>query len=86
MKIKNLPLIIMLFAGAITSIIIYFKKYSTQEMLFTVLIVLVVFYVIGMFAKEIIEYFLKTDQSEKSDSEKVIEKESETTENAQGEK
>jgi ABC-type uncharacterized transport system permease subunit len=85
MKNKNLPLIIMLFAGAITSIIAYLKKYSTQEMLFTVLIVLVVFYLIGMVVKEIVEYFLKTDQADTTDSEKVIEKESETTENAQGE-
>ena len=86
MKNKNLPLIIMLVAGAIASVITYMKQYDTKEMLFTVLIVLVIFYVIGMIVKEIMEYFLKTEKPEKSDSGKVIEKESDTTENAQSEK
>lgn len=86
MKNKNLPLIIMLVAGAIASVITYMKQYNTKEMLFTVLIVLVIFYVIGMIVKEIMEYFLKTEKPEKSDSGKVIEKESDTTENAQSEK
>ena len=86
MKNKNLPLIIMLVAGAIASVITYMKQYDTKEMLFTVLIVLVIFYVIGMIVKEIMEYFLKTEKPEKLDSGKVIEKESDTTENAQSEK
>jgi len=80
MKTKNIPSIIMLLAGAITSIITYFNAYTVRRMLFTLLVVLVIFYILGLIVKGIMDYFISVREDKKYDEGKVIEKESDLTE------
>jgi len=80
MKTKNIPSIIMLLAGAITSIITYFNAYTVRRMLFTLLVVLVIFYILGLIVKGIMDYFISVREDKKDDEGKVIEKESDLTE------
>ncbi len=51
---RNIPLIIMLFAGSIVSIACIVYKFSLLQTLCFVLATLVVFYVIGLFVKKIV--------------------------------
>lgn len=46
-KVKLITPFLMLFAGALASIIMFVKKYDLYTMLWVLLIVLIVFYVIG---------------------------------------
>lgn len=46
-KVRLITPLLMLFAGALASIIMYIRKYDFYKMLWVLLIVLVVFYVIG---------------------------------------
>lgn len=54
MKYKNLPAIIMLSAGAVTSIICIINKFSFLNTLKVILVVLLIFYVIGLIANRFI--------------------------------
>lgn len=70
MKRKNLPLIIMLVAGAITSIITFRKGYELQEKLLMLLITLVVFYGLGCLLAGTMNYFDKVNQERRLEEEK----------------
>ena len=50
-KVKLITPFLMLFAGALASIIMFVKKYDLYTMLWVLLIVLIVFYVIGDVAR-----------------------------------
>lgn len=85
--LKNLPLIIMLTAGAITSIITYILHYEGKTALLILLAVLLLFYVIGvLFQKMIYGFEEENDRLERERLEeegKVLEKGSEqSTENS----
>lgn len=71
MKRKNLPLIIMLVAGAITSIITFRKGYELQEKLLMLLITLVVFYGLGCLLAGTMNYFDKVNQERRLEEEKA---------------
>ena len=82
MKTKNIPLLIMLFAGAATSIITLWLHYELFISLVILLIVLCVFYTIGLIVKKVIDSFETAirEQKIKEDEAKegiVVEKESE---------
>ena len=51
---KNIPLVVMLFAGSIVSIACIVYKFSLTQTLIFVLATLVVFYLIGLIIKKII--------------------------------
>ena len=53
-KIKMIPTILMLMAGAITSIICYILKYEVMTMLLILIGVMILFYIVG----DVIRYFL----------------------------
>lgn len=55
MKRRNIPLILMLVAGAVTGIITCVKGYSIVEKLTALLISLVVFYLIGVCFKILLD-------------------------------
>ena len=57
MKRRNIPLILMLVAGAVTGIITCVKGYSIVEKLTVLLISLVVFYLIGVCFKTLLDVF-----------------------------
>lgn len=46
-KVRLITPFLMLLAGALASVIMYIKKYDFNSMLWTLLIVLLIFYVIG---------------------------------------
>lgn len=82
MKTKNIPLLIMLFAGAATSIITLWLHYELIISLVVLLVVLCVFYIIGLIVKKVIDSFETAikEQKIKEDEAKegiVVEKESE---------
>lgn len=52
-KVRLITPFLMLFAGALASIIMFIKKYDLYTMLWVLLIVLIVFYVIGDVARYI---------------------------------
>ena len=53
-RIKMIPAILMLMAGAITSIICYILKYEVMSMLLILLLVMFLFYMVG----DVIRFFL----------------------------
>lgn len=83
MKRKNLPLIIMLIAGAITSIFTFHKGYELYEKLLMLLITLVVFYALGCLLAGTMNHFDKVNHErrlEEEKAERLRQKEAEETE------
>lgn len=76
-KRKMLPIILMLTAGAVTSIITYLKDYELTKMLWTILSVLIIFYLFGLGIKKVLDVFDEQikEAEEKKDEGSVIEKE-----------
>lgn len=75
MKRKFIPLILMLFAGAITSIITFIMNYSTVKKLISLLVVLVIFYILGNALKFALDIFEKQNEKAALDEGEVVEKE-----------
>lgn len=57
MNRKNLPLILMLTAGAVTCIITYIMDYSVVTKLVSLFLVLILFYVLGSILKWTLDFF-----------------------------
>ncbi|MGN0131783.1 MAG: hypothetical protein ACI4AA_05030 [Lachnospiraceae bacterium] len=76
-KRKMLPIILMLTAGAVTSIITYLKDYELTKMLWTLLAVLIIFYLLGLGIKKVLDVFDEQirEEEKKKDEGSVIEKE-----------
>ena len=83
MRRKYIPAIIMLAAGAITSIANLVNKVKTVEALKSLLIVLIIFYIIGLIVKAIIGRVLdnKVEQEELETSEEILEQEDQVSDN-----
>jgi len=75
MNRKKLPLILMLLAGSITSIMTFMLDYSMKDMLFAILIVLIIFGSIGLMIKNLLDYFDKQNEKRAEEEGEVIEKE-----------
>lgn len=78
MKRKLIPIFLMLVAGAVTSIIAYIKDYELTRMLWTLLAALVIFYLLGILMKKVLDLFdeqIKKADEEKKNEGSVIEKE-----------
>ena len=75
MKRRQLPLLLMLIAGAITTLTVYFKGLGLKTMLIALLAAFVTFYFIGSLVEYILDSFDKKTASEVSDEGEVIEKE-----------
>lgn len=79
MKRKMIPIILMLAAGAVTSIITFIKDYELIRMLWTLLIVLIIFYLLGAGIKRVLDLFddqiKEAEEKEKEEEGSVIEKE-----------
>ena len=74
MNRKTMPLILMLIAGAITSIITFIKKYTIFDKLIALLIVLLVFYFLGSVLKWMLDYFDAQNEKKRIEEGEVIEK------------
>lgn len=75
MKRKYLPLIIMLVAGAVTSMITFIMNYSIVNKLISLLVVLVIFYFLGSILKWALDSFEAQNKKSALDEGEVIEKE-----------
>ena len=77
MNRKNMPLILMLTAGAVTCIITYVKGYSTLVKLSLLFAVLVLFYLLGNILKWTVEFFEAQNEKQRREEGEVLEKEPE---------
>ena len=80
MNRKNIPLLLMLAAGAVTCIITYIKKYPVNTQLIALFAVLVVFYVLGSVLVWTLDYFERQNEEKRGEEGEVIEKDSENPE------
>lgn len=71
MNRKMLPLIMMLAAGAVTSIVTYIRNYTILEKLIVLLITLLVFYGIGRFMEYMLDSFEKQNEKVRLASEEA---------------
>lgn len=86
MNRKNMPLLLMLTAGAVTCIITFIEHYTVFEKLASLLAVLVVFWVLGSILKWTLDYFDRKNEEKLKAEGEVIEKElEEEPEGAEGE-
>ncbi|MCM1159977.1 MAG: hypothetical protein NC412_02030 [Roseburia sp.] len=81
MNTKNIPAIISLSAGAVTSIITYVLGYEVKAMLGILLAVLLLFYVAGLIVKSILDKF-QDEIKQKEEEEERLRKEEEEREGA----
>ena len=76
---KRFPLILMLIAGAVVSIILYIKNYELIKFLWILLASLVFFYAMGRIAVQVVERFDRENEEANAEAEDedgaVIEKE-----------
>lgn len=75
MNRKQIPLVLMLLAGAVTSITVYFRGLGLKTMLIALLAALVAFYFIGSLIKMVLDSFYKENEAAAEDEGSVIEKE-----------
>lgn len=81
MNTKNIPPIIALSAGAVTSIITFALGYEVKAMLGILLAVLLLFYVAGLIVKSILDKF-QEEIKRKEEEEERLRKEEEEREGA----
>lgn len=80
MNRKNIPLLLMLPAGAVTFIITVIQKYAMVEKLAILLAVLVLFYLLGSILVWTLDYFDRQNEEKRKEEGEVIEKEAGETE------
>ena len=83
MNRKNLPLLLMLFAGAVSCIFTFIRQYSTLKKLVSLFIVLLVFYVLGTVIKWALDVFDEENEKRRKEEGEVIEKDAEGQEDTQ---
>lgn len=69
-KMKNIPFILMLSAGSITSIMTYIFQYEIKTALLVLLSVLLIFYLLGLLLVNVIVSFDKKNEEERKAKEK----------------
>lgn len=79
-KRKLLPAFLMLFAGAVVSIAMFFMEYHIKTKLGILLIVFIVFFIIGKLMQKMLDFFDKKnekpeEEDEEADEGEVIKKE-----------
>ncbi len=82
MNRKNVPLLIMLGAGAVTSIITYIQQYSLTKKLVILFAVLLVFWILGSILEMTLNRFEAQNEERLKAEGEVIEKEAAEEENA----
>lgn len=80
---KNLPLLLMLTAGAVTCIITFIRKYPMLEKLVSLFVVMLIFFLLGSVLKWTLDYFDAQNEKRRLEEGEVIEKEAEDQEDGQ---
>ena len=79
MGTKNIPTIIMLAAGFVTSIVMYINDYELNVTLCAILIVFLAFYILGLLIKKLLDRFCTPPKTEETGEESEEEAEGEQT-------
>ncbi len=76
MKLKRIPALVMLSAGAVATIVTYINHYSLEDMLVVLILTLIVFLIIGVVIMMIFESFHidEPDEDRVDDEGEVVEK------------
>lgn len=74
MNRKNMPLILMLVAGAVTSVFTFIRQFTILQKLIALLVVLVIFYALGSTLRWVLDTFDKQNEKAVLDEGEVIEK------------
>ncbi len=77
MSRKNIPLVLMLLAGAITCITMFFQEYTVNQKLVALFIVLLVFYFLGSVLKWTLDRFDAQNEKKNQENGEVVEKDAE---------
>ena len=87
MKLKRIPALVMLSAGAVATIVTYINHYSLEEMLVVLILTLIVFLIIGVAIMLIFESFHidEPDEDRVDDDGEVVEKTEFADENKEAE-
>lgn len=85
MNRKNLPLLLMLTAGAVTCIITYIMDYPMVTKLVSLFLVLVLFYFFGSILKWTLDFFDRQNEEEKEKERKEAEGAEDNSEAENGE-
>lgn len=75
MNRKNLPMLFMLTAGAVTCVVTYIMDYSVIAKLTTIFAMLVLFYLFGSVLKWTLDFFERQNEEKQKEEGEVIEKE-----------
>lgn len=75
MNRNYLPFITMLSAGVIISVITFIKNYSITNKIIALLLVMLIFYILGLFVKNMLNYFDDKNRKEALKQGEVIQKE-----------
>ncbi len=84
MNRKNLPLLLMLTAGAVTSIITFVRHYTVLAKLVALFTVMLVFFLLGSALKLALDYFDAQNEKRRLEEGEVIEKETDGQEGQEG--
>lgn len=82
MKTKQIPILITLAAGLLTSILGFVMQMETNQFVKTLVIVLISFYILGCIAKLVLDKTFK-EETEEATEEAVEEADTEETEDAE---
>lgn len=82
MKTKQIPILITLAAGLITSILGFVMQMETNQFVKTLVVVLISFYILGCIAKLVLDKTFK-EETEEATEEAVEEADAEETEDAE---
>lgn len=80
MNRKNLPLLLMLTAGAVVCVITFIREYTVTAKLTSLLAVLILFYLLGNILKWTLDRFDRQNEEKLMEEGEVIEKEAEESE------
>jgi len=80
MKTKFIPAVVMLLGGAVACIVTFLNNYSLDEMLSVLIISLIIFLILGVVIRLIIDSFELPDENRVDDEGEVVEKQGDNTE------
>lgn len=83
MNRKNMPLILMLVAGAVTCVITFVRDFSILGKLTSLFIVLLIFYILGSILRFTLDTFDMQNEEKNKQEGEVIEKENEDGEDTE---
>ncbi len=67
MNTKNIPALIMLTAGFIAAMVMILKGRDTRDYLITLILVLVIFYMLGLIVKFILDKYIKMEDEKNNE-------------------